>query len=653
MSSARSLVLMGCLLAVTMAVACGAENRSPIGEPAGDASAAGNADAAKVNEGDGAAEPDDAAAPDGASTTFHVGGFVTGLTGVGLVLSIGNEDVVVAAANGAIVPFTFPTALAGGASYAVSVKFQPTGPVQSCAVTGGNGVVAGRDINDIEVACETVAYAVGGNVLGLEGSGLVLKNTAQGAADLLPITPVVGDAGAPAVSFRFNKKVESGASFVVTVATQPSQPTQNCVLSGDQGTVVAGEVTTVTVSCNTNSYTVGGTVEGLSGSGLVLKLGATGPEIAVNTLEFSFPSVLKSGTGYSVLVAANPTGPWQTCDVSQGSGVIGGANVTDVHVKCSTNPYSVGGAVSGLAGTGLKLKNGVDEISVASPGGTFTFPTKVESGQGYALSVTGQPTSPWQSCDVTGTGSGVVQGGDVKDLAVSCNTSSFKVAANVTGPVGTGLKLKSGTDEVSVASASSSVPFPTLVASGQTYGVTISSPPLGAICSIAGGTGTMQGADVSVPVSCSVGTVAGGSSTTSSQPVPPNTLLARRVTLPVGLKVASLGGYWSNSSCSVKYALYSDSAGAPGALVASTGVVITTGSGPSEALLASATNVTAGDYWIGLVLQTACNGYFAPTGGTGYVANALPFANGFPVTFGVASPGGTGLDLAMFLRGAP
>ncbi|MBK6697663.1 MAG: hypothetical protein IPG50_36580, partial [Myxococcales bacterium] len=94
---------MGCLLAVTMAVACGAENRSPIGEPAGDASTAGNADGAKVNEGDGAAEPDDAAAPDGASTTFHVGGFVTGLTGVGLVLSIGNEDVVVAAANGAIV----------------------------------------------------------------------------------------------------------------------------------------------------------------------------------------------------------------------------------------------------------------------------------------------------------------------------------------------------------------------------------------------------------------------------------------------------------------------------------------------------------------------------------------------------------------------
>ncbi len=88
------------------------------------------------------------------------------------------------------------------------------------------------------------------------------------------------------------------------------------------------------------TYTIGGTVSGLSGSGLVLQ-NHGGPGLAVSASgAFSFPTALDSGAAYSVAVATEPTAPTQNCAVANGSGNVGSANVTNVTVTCTTVPFT-------------------------------------------------------------------------------------------------------------------------------------------------------------------------------------------------------------------------------------------------------------------------------------------------------------------------
>jgi len=63
-----------------------------------------------------------------------VGGNISGLTGVGLILQNNGGDDLSISVNGS---FTFATALADGTGYAVTVKTQPTDPIQKCSITNG------------------------------------------------------------------------------------------------------------------------------------------------------------------------------------------------------------------------------------------------------------------------------------------------------------------------------------------------------------------------------------------------------------------------------------------------------------------------------------------------------------------------------------
>ena len=93
-------------------------------------------------------------------------------------------------------------------------------------------------------------------------------------------------------------------------------------------------------------------------------------------------------------VKTNPTG--QTCTVSNGSGTVSGANVTNVAVNCvATSFYSVGGNVTGLSGTVVLQDNGGDDLSV-SANGSFAFATKLADGSAYSVTVKSNPTG--QSC---------------------------------------------------------------------------------------------------------------------------------------------------------------------------------------------------------------------------------------------------------------
>lgn len=82
------------------------------------------------------------------------------------------------------------------------------------------------------------------------------------------------------------------------------------------------------------SFTIGGTVSGLVGSGLVLQNnGGDDLAIAANGA-FTFATALPDGSSYAVSVLSQPGDPGQSCTVGNGSGSLAGANVTDVSVNC-------------------------------------------------------------------------------------------------------------------------------------------------------------------------------------------------------------------------------------------------------------------------------------------------------------------------------
>src|SRR6185436_8729115 len=176
------------------------------------------------------------------------------------------------------------------------------------------------------------------------------------------------------------------------------------------------------------TYTVGGTVSGLAGSGLVLRNnGGNDLAIAAASGAFTFTTALTSGTSYSVTVQTQPANPTQNCSVASSSGTLA-ANVTNVAVTCVTNTYKVGGTVSGLLGTGLVVRNGSDSIAIGA-NGTFTFATPVPSGAPYAVVVFTNPTAPTQTCAVSNAG-GNVGSSDVTNVSIKCG---YTIGGTVTG----------------------------------------------------------------------------------------------------------------------------------------------------------------------------------------------------------------------------
>ena len=297
--------------------------------------------------------------------TYTIGGAVSGLTsGASVTLLDNGTNPLKVTANG---PFTFTTALDYGAAYDVTVGTPPTG--ETCTVTAGSGTVT-KKVTTVKVACKasSTTFSIGGTVSGLNASTSVtlldngtnsLKVTANG-------------------SFTFTTKLASGATYNVTVETEPTGET--CTVTNGSGTVGTANVTNVAVACAASAtFSIGGTVSGLNSSTSVTLLdnGTNSLKVTANG-SFTFTTKLASGATYSVTVGTEPTG--ETCTVSNGSGTVGSANVTNVAVACSSGtggggaywiPYSASPApdATPAGSTGLFLIPS-DKLA-SSPAPTF------------------------------------------------------------------------------------------------------------------------------------------------------------------------------------------------------------------------------------------------------------------------------------------
>ena len=102
------------------------------------------------------------------------------------------------------------------------------------------------------------------------------------------------------------------------------------------GTATA-DVSDVAVTCTTNTYDVGGSVSGLSGTVQLSLNGGTALDVSADGV-FTFPTQIAYGAAYAVTIVSQPTG--QICVLGNASGTATGT-VSNVSVSCEAKYYLV------------------------------------------------------------------------------------------------------------------------------------------------------------------------------------------------------------------------------------------------------------------------------------------------------------------------
>ena len=296
-------------------------------------------------------------------------------------------------------------------------------------------------------------FSVGGTISGLTGTGLVLQNN---SGNNLTVS-------AGATSFVFTAAIVSGGAYNVTVFSQPSNPSQTCVVTNATGPVASGNISSVQVACTTNSYTIGGTISGLTGMGLVLQNnGGNNLTFSAGATSFVFTTAIVSGDTYSVTVFSQPSNPSQTCVVTNATGPVTNGNISSVQVTCTstfvyvtnerddsisaysaatngnltalpTSPFRTGSSPEGLAvdpsGKFLYVANvvssSVSGYSIASDGSLTQIPGSPFPAASGAVSVTIDPAGKFlyvPSCGANCSGSGT---GGIAAFTISPGTGAL------------------------------------------------------------------------------------------------------------------------------------------------------------------------------------------------------------------------------------
>lgn len=276
----------------------------------------------------------------------------------------------------------------------------------------------------------SVSYRVGGRASGF-CSGLCLYDPAtlllNGKESLL-----VGNDGL----FYFTTELANNDAYEVTIKQQPS--TRDCTLKNGTGTINYDSATNVILTCvpvTPSTRTIGGKTTGLCSQfcgqnpvALALESGS-GSAAQTESLkvtkdgEFTFKTLFHSTTTYRVTITKQPRG--KTCTVSNGSGTIHLANISDVVITCrdTLTQYTVGGQTTGLLCASLicqrdpvtLLLNGKEALTTFDF--AFAFKTKLNHGEAYDVTIKTQPHG--KKCRIEN-GKGTINASNVTNIQVKC-----------------------------------------------------------------------------------------------------------------------------------------------------------------------------------------------------------------------------------------
>ena len=341
--------------------------------------------------------------------SYFLGGNVSGLnTGNSVVLNVNNDqDVTVSSSSPS---FLFQNEIDIGTAYTVTVVTQPTN--QTCRFLNGSdtGTIANHNEITVEVECVN-NYTIGGSITGLNGSVSLQLNGANEitqSSDGNFVFPEIGD----------------GSTYDVTVSSQPAN--QTCVVTNGSGTLAGNNITNVQVNCSINTYTVGGIISGMRPTGGIIFLQLNGTVNLNQNADgnFSFPA-MADGSSYNVVITSSPS--LQTCTISNQSGTISGANVTNIEIGCSNNPpvanHDSFAILEDAPATTLDIlanDAGLDAITITS----ITQPANGTVVNGTNL--TYQPNADYCDDNNPDTFIYTVNGGDTATVSVSVNCVNDK-----------------------------------------------------------------------------------------------------------------------------------------------------------------------------------------------------------------------------------
>ncbi|MYN39441.1 hypothetical protein GTP55_08660 [Duganella sp. FT109W] len=188
--------------------------------------------------------------------------------------------------------------------------------------------------------CAVILSSCGGNngSLALSGTisyvpatatitGLSLINNGNGEK-------IAIDAGA--TSFIFTKLLAVDEKFDVEVAA-PAPTNAKCVAASNSGNASVYTVYYVTITCTANQRVLGGTVKGLTTTGLVLANGADTTAVLPAggaDVKFTFPTKVGNSSQYGVTVLTQPTGQTCTVDPTLNPGTMPDADQLGLGVTC-------------------------------------------------------------------------------------------------------------------------------------------------------------------------------------------------------------------------------------------------------------------------------------------------------------------------------
>lgn len=180
--------------------------------------------------------------------------------------------------------------------------------------------------------------------------------------------------------------------------------------------------------------------------------------------------------------------------------------------------FTVEGYVSGLQYPGLVLQNNGQDLPVAPPataGETvkFVFPTKIDYGDTYKVTVKTQPAhqecdvdenAPFSNADTAGRLSAI-------DVRMACAVQKHYIGGTITGLTkdNTDLILSNGTGGAftpTTEALTAATPFKYVldqVPYNVTYGVVVVKQPVGRFCTVSNAAGVMGDADIdNINVNC-------------------------------------------------------------------------------------------------------------------------------------------------------
>ncbi len=386
--------------------------------------------------------------------TLALCGTVTGL-GIGSLVTLQNGNNRVAV-HGVAAPFAFPRILSGE-NYNVTIATQPA--AQVCTVAAGAGVASQTDIA-LVVSCRDLSFRLGGTITGLVPKTYVALANGN---DIM----TVGNG-----NYVFASIVHGGNDYNVSIMPPAGQ---SCAFEGvtpGQGTMPEAPVYTLDISCVPLTYSLSGTVTGLTGN-TNLVLNNANVTQRVGNGAYAFSQVAYASVAN---VTVSPP-PGQTCRFGNGTFVyratVGAAAIAGVDITCTMNTYSVGGTVTGLvAQASVTLLNANDRSIIGN--GTFILPRRLTYGAGYDVSIL-SPVGQTCSFDTGQSGVGTVGTADVTDLNIICTPLTFALGGTVSGVVANAnVTLSFGNQNVSLNHGGWVFPLP--IAYNTRYTVVLTSP---------------------------------------------------------------------------------------------------------------------------------------------------------------------------------